>query len=628
VSVARSGERVVRPGKQEIMESSGTHPRTIQSAIEPTPHMLWMAREDGSVEFVDQQALDYAGMLPEELHGWGWLKLIFAAEAPLAEAKWKEAIQKGNPYAAKYRLRRNDGSYQWHEAAAVPVRGSNGQIQKWVGTWINIEDRKQAEKRIAELVSIVRNSQDAIIGKTLDGIVTSWNQGAERLFGYRAEEMVGEPVTKLIPGERIEEETEILAQIRRGERFDHYETVRRRRDGRLVDVSLTVSPIRDAEGRLIGASKIARDITERKAAEKKLQESQVRFEAVIESAMDAIITIDETQRVVLFNAAAERMFGCAASQALGRSLDRFIPTRLREAHSAHVRAFAVTGVTSRAMGKFGDLVGLHVDGREFPIEASISQAEVAGAKLCTVILRDITQRKEAERALSRSEGELRALAAKLQRAREEEAIRIARELHDQLGRSLTSIKMELLLIKKIVCGQPSAEGIHAINEKTNTMLEAIDDTVHVVRRISTELRPAILDDLGLAAAIEWQANDFQRRSAVSCIVNVPEEELEVSREQATAFFRIFQEILTNVARHSKAGRLWVHLTVQDAEVVLEVEDDGVGISPEAASQPHALGLVGMRERAAIFGGQVEIAGTPGKGTTVIVRMPIDENPGR
>ena len=174
--------------------------------------------------------------------------------------------------------------------------------------------------------------------------------------------------------------------------------------------------------------------TEQKRAEQELRESRARFEGIIDSAMDAIISIDETQRVVLFNAAAERMFGCAAAEALGQSLERFIPLRLRAAHRAHVRSFGSTGVTSRAMGKLGDLTALRADGREFLIEASISQTEVSGAKLFTVILRDTTKRKEAEEALSRSEGQLRALAARLQQAREEEAIRIARELHDQLGR--------------------------------------------------------------------------------------------------------------------------------------------------------------------------------------------------
>jgi PAS domain S-box-containing protein len=371
------------------------------------------------------------------------------------------------------------------------------------------------------------------------------------------------------------------------------------------------------------AAIIAKTLTE-----KKLQESEARFEGVIQSAMDAIITIDETQRVVLFNGAAERMFGYSAGEALGQSLDRFIPARLRAAHRAHVRAFEATGVTSRAMGKLGDLLGLRADGREFPIEASISQTAAGGAKLFTVILRDVTERKETEERLSRSESQLRALAARLQRAREEEGMRIARELHDQLGRCLTSIKMDLLWIEKTVTRRPADEEIHSINEKTQMMLEAVDETVTVVRRISTELRPGILDDLGLAAAVEWQAKDFQRRTGVSCILEITEEELELSRDQATAFFRIFQEILTNVARHSRASKIWVHLETRDGIVALEVEDDGVGIAPDAASQPHALGLAGMRERAAMFGGLVEISGIHGKGTTVIVRMPIDENSGR
>jgi signal transduction histidine kinase len=274
------------------------------------------------------------------------------------------------------------------------------------------------------------------------------------------------------------------------------------------------------------------------------------------------------------------------------------------------------------MGRLGDLTALRSDGREFPIEASISQAEIAGAKLFTVILRDITERKKAEEALSRSEGQLRALAARLQRAREEEAIRIARELHDQLGRCLTAIKMDITFLEQMASGQPTAETFRSISEKTQLMLEAIDETVRVVRKISTELRPGILDDFGLAAAIEWQAKDFQKRSGVACVIGVPEEDLKLSREQATALFRIFQEIITNVARHSKAGKVWVHLEVQDGMVALEVEDNGVGISPDALGRPEALGLLGMRERAAVFGGYVEIAGIPGKGTTVVVRMPI------
>lgn len=607
------------------MDASADYSGALQFFAESIPHKIWMARPDGSIEYFNQRALDYAGLPAGELYGWGWLKLIHAADASLAEETWKRTLQGANPYVAEYRIRKEDGKYYWHQIRALAERDSNGTIQKWFGTWTDIEEYKRAERSMRELVAIVESSDDAIVGKTLEGIVTSWNQAAERLLGYSAQEMIGQSVLRLIPEDRLEEEAQILARLRRGERVDHYETVRRRQDGRLVDVSLSISPIRDGSGHLIGASKIARDITDREQAERGLRESQARFESVIGSAMDAIISIDEAQRMVLFNAAAERMFGCPATEALGQTLDRFIPARLRAAHRTHVRTFGATGVTSRAMGNLGDLIALRSDGREFPIEASISQTEIGEAKLFTVILRDITERKEAEEALSRSEGQLRALAARLQRAREEEAIRIARELHDQLGRCLTTIKMDITLIEQMASGQPTAETMRSIPEKTRLMLDAIDETVHIVRKISTDLRPGILDDLGLAAAIEWQAKEFQRRSGVLCILNLPEEDLDLSREQATAFFRIFQEILTNVARHSKAGKVWVHLEVQDGMAALEVEDNGVGISPDALGQPQALGLLGMRERAAVFGGHVEIAGIPGQGTTVIVRMTTGES---
>ena len=240
-----------------------------------------------------------------------------------------------------------------------------------------------------------------------------------------------------------------------------------------------------------------------------------------------------------------------------------------------------------------------------------------------MILRNISGRKAAEEALSRSEKQLRALAARLQQAREEEAMRIARELHDQLGRCLTAIKMDVAGIERGLTGG-AAEGSFLI-ERTKRMSQTLDETVHTVRRISAELRPGILDDLGLAAAIEWQARDFQARSGVGCVIGVPEEDLRLSRDQTTALFRIFQESLTNVARHAQATKVWVNLSEEEDAVVLEVEDDGVGISPARLAERRSLGLLGMRERVAVFGGEIEFAGVPGQGTAVLVRMPIFGN---
>ena len=238
------------------METSADFPDAFQFFPESIPQMVWMARPDGSIEYLDQRILDYAGLPEGVLDGWGWLKLIHPDDAPVAEGTWRQAVQGGGPYAAEYRIRKKDGKYCWHQIRALAARDSNGQIQKWVGTWSDIDGYKRAETRMRELAAIVESSDDGIIGKTLEGIVTSWNLGAQHLFGYSAEEMIGRSVLRLIPEDRLEEEAQILAELRRGERVDHYETVRRCKDGRLVDVSLSISPIRDGAGASSGPPRL------------------------------------------------------------------------------------------------------------------------------------------------------------------------------------------------------------------------------------------------------------------------------------------------------------------------------------------------------------------------------------
>jgi PAS domain S-box-containing protein len=267
------------------------------------------------------------------------------------------------------------------------------------------EALRQNEEFRSFMAAIVESSDDAIVGKDLASKVLSWNAGAERIFGYTAAEMIGQPITRLLSPDRPEEEARILEEIRRGG-IRHFETVRIRKDGQPIEVSLTLSPIRNAAGDLIGMSSIARDITEAKRAEREVREKRARLSGIISSAMDAIISVDAGQRITIFNAAAEKMFGCPAREALGQPLDRFIPEQFRDAHREHVAAFGRTGTTSRAMGQLQPVSGLRVDGEEFPIEASISHIEVGGQQVYTVILRDITERKRAEEQIRRLNAEL------------------------------------------------------------------------------------------------------------------------------------------------------------------------------------------------------------------------------
>lgn len=232
-------------------------------------------------------------------------------------------------------------------------------------------------------------------------------------------------------------------------------------------------------------------------------------------------------------------------------------------------------------------------------------------------LQDVTERVQAEEQLKTSNEKLRALAARLQAVREEESLLIARKIHDELGSALTGLKMDISWLKKRLPGQ----GNESLRQKFKTMSELIDETVQKVRNISTELRPTILDDLGLVAAIESQCREFQKRTEIKCRIISLSEEIELHPDKATAVFRIFQEILTNIARHSGATQVKISMEEVDGDLVLKVSDNGKGIKEINIFDTKSLGILGMFERASVFGGQIEITGKEGKGTTLTVRIP-------
>jgi PAS domain S-box-containing protein len=285
------------------------------------------------------------------------------------------------------------------EDSGAPIRDGRGRTSGVVLVFHDVTEQRKVERARALQAAIVESSSEAVIGKTLDGVVTSWNAAAERMYGYAAEEAVGRHISFIVPEELRADLEEILSRLRRGERVERAETVRVRKDGTRLDVSLIISPIRESSGQLVGASTVARDITSQKRADEAARASRARLESIVDSAMDAIISVGEDQRVLLFNHAAEKMFRCTAEEALGRPLERFVPARFRAEHRAHVESFGRTGVTTRAMAGARAVAGLRADGEEFPLEASISQVEAGGQKLYTVIMRDITERKASEERL-------------------------------------------------------------------------------------------------------------------------------------------------------------------------------------------------------------------------------------
>lgn len=334
-----------------------------------------------------------------------------------------------------------------------------------------------------------------------------------------------------------------------------------------------------------------------------------RLAALLDSAMDAIISIDEGGHIVLYNRAAHATFGWPASQVLGQPLSMLLPQRFRSGHGAHVRHFATTGVTHRRKGEGVVLYGLRADGTEFPMDAAISQIETSQGKVFSVIVRDVTERVKARQDLAR-------FATEASSIREQEKSRVARELHDELAQSLTALKMDVTWLRDHLARDPATAA-----GKVAGMLVMLDDCVAATRRIAADLRPLVLDDLGLVAAIEWLAQNFTQRHGVSCALDL-DESLELGEPHATAVFRIVQESLNNVAKHAKARQVWVQVAREGAQVVLQVRDDGCGFDLGGARKPQSLGLTGLRERAQLLQGTVQMSSQPGQGTCVRAQIPM------
>ena len=405
------------------------------------------------------------------------------------------ALSKTGALVTEYRWRRHDGEYRWFRNQATLIRRPDGNPQELIGLWLDVTAQRQATDLIRRQAEIINQIQETVITVDLNGHVTSWNRGAERVLGYKAEEVLGKHISFAYPAEDREFlEREVLTPVKT-KGTHHVEIRRRTKSGALRFAQLGLTLLRNDTGATIG------------------------------------------------------IVGCSM---------------------------------------------------------------------------DITDRKHGEEALLRSRNQLAALAARLESVREEERGRIALEVHDVLGQALTGLKLDVSWVYKQILESRCSFEPSPVLSRLVLSLELIDSTIQSVRNIATTLRPSVLDQFGLGAAVEWQAREFGRRTGIVCMTSISPDHISVDAQQSTVLFRILQEVLTNVARHAHATEVQIRLEESSDHVIMQVADNGKGITPDEESGPNVFGLLGMRLRAQQEGGSFGIQGIAGIGTTVTVKIPLSQ----
>lgn len=457
---------------------------------------------------------------------------------------------------------------------------------------------------------------EGVIATDNQGRVTFLNQIAAALTGWSSEEAQRHPVGDVfkIINEKsgMSADDEVLQVLEKRRIFTMTNNVALvTRDGREIPVEHSAAPILAHDGKVIGVVLVFRDVAERRQEQIETAEQA----ALLELTQDSVFVIDMKGTVLFWSRGAEAMLGYTKEQVVNKISHELLQTEFPQPMEE------ISAELMRVGHWEGDLIATAQDGRRIVMASrwALQWGKRDQAPRVLVINNDITERKRGEESLVLQSEQLRALAERLQWVREEDRKRVARDLHDEIGQILTAIKMDMTWMTRHL-PEPEVE----IRARMAESIQLINDGVKTVRNICSGLRPGVLDDLGLAAAIEWQSSEFASRNGVECLVTVPPVDLHLDGDRATATFRIFQECLTNVTRHAQAKSVRVVLCQEEESILLVVEDDGIGFVESGSSNTvGSLGLLGMKERAQFCGGDVHITSTPGKGTTVTVRMPVD-----
>ena len=518
------------------------------------------------------------------------------------------------------------GETFWFSEHVFPVYDEFEHVHRIAKFSRNISERKKIEEALRESETKYRilfeNAREAILSIDPDGMIINANSASAFLLGFNSTlQMIHQPLKPCFTSPDLFDD--ILHKAKKEGVVERFETSLHKRgqsSGELQVIG-SITQQSDAGDTLNHYEVLFMDITERKQNEERLQSLLMFQNEMLDTPAVWINSINTKGYVTFWNRAAERVSGYSRNDVIGSD-------------SMWQLLYPDPKMRKRIMNK---ILGLknrqdrienwetrirRSDGEERIISWRIGVLEDAEMQVIGMIAlgADVTQSKEIEQALKDSKDLLRNYSAHLQIIREEERTMIAREIHDELGQALTALKMDVSWLRKKLNAEEEP-----ITQKTQTMTSLIDQTIQTVKRISTELRPGLLDDLGLTAALEWQVEEFIKRTNIPCNLKIHPEEMLVSGEISTVVFRIFQEALTNIMRHAKATQVDVSFTQKDRFLELMIKDNGIGISIGQLNHPNSFGLIGIKERAQHLGGVVEIVGVPNKGTTIQLSLPLSSN---
>jgi PAS domain S-box-containing protein len=515
---------------------------------------------------------------------------------------------------------RKDGTRYWADTVISAVRDEKERLRGLALLTRDISERRRIEQELMEnqarLQAILDNSPAPIFLKDREGRYLLVNRRFEALCRRTQEEILGKTAADLFPSAQAAVFTENDQKVLRTCASVQFEEELALEEGLRTNLIMKF-PLLDPEGTISAIGGIATDITESIRATEALRENEERTRTILDRAHSAFVEIDERGLITAWNAQAKNLFGWQREEVLGRLMyEIIVPPQYREAHLKGFYRYLETGEAA-ILNKKIEMSALKRDGTEFPVELSVSPLELSGKRTFHAFIADITERKHAMEQVQRSHEQLQALTARLESIREEERTRIAHEIHDELGQALTGLKLDLAWLKqKLVGGETS------VVEKLESMAKLTDGTMQSVREIATELRPIVLDQFGLLPALEWTVRSFQTRTGIQCKLNLFLRDVQLNKDTSSAVYRIFQEVLTNIARHAQATEVAVTVQEKAGRFQLEVVDNGRGITREQATNPQSFGVIGMQYRAAVVHGEIVIDGSK-KGTTVRITVPLE-----